>query len=140
MECIFCSILNGESPVSLVFSGDQVTAFMDIQPVNKGHLLVIPNKHTASLAELDPAVGAQIWRTGQRLAMALYQTNLECEGVNFFLADGVAAGQEVFHVHLHVFPRFIGDGFGLRFRPDYHILPPRIELDVIADKIRAALE
>ncbi len=63
-------------------------------------------------------------------------SDLRCEGVNFFLADGVAAGQAVFHVHLHVIPRFEGDGFGLRFGPDYGTRPGRDELDAIAGQLR----
>jgi histidine triad (HIT) family protein len=72
---------------------------------------------------------------GQRLAAALYASDIRCEGVNFFLADGEAAGQEVFHVHLHVLPRFAGDGFGLRFPPDYRVRD-RSELDAVARALR----
>jgi histidine triad (HIT) family protein len=79
-----------------------------------------------------------MFRTAQRLAIALRASGLKCEGVNFFLADGEAAGQEVFHVHLHVIPRHAGDGFGLRFGPEYHNLPTRAELDRIADEVRGA--
>src|SRR5262249_857015 len=65
-------------------------------------------------------------------------SGLKCEGVNFFLADGEAAGQEVFHVHLHVLPRFAGDGFGLRFGPHYANKPKRRELNEIADRKKKA--
>lgn len=140
MDCIFCKILTRQSPVSLVFEDDRAAAFMDIQPVNPGHVLVVPKRHAANLAELDYEDGAHLWRTGQRVAQALYQTGLRCEGVNFFLADGAAAGQEVFHVHLHVFPRFSGDGFGIRLGPDSHKIAPRWQLDADAEKIRAALK
>ncbi len=61
-----------------------------------------------------------------------------CEGVNLFLADGVAAGQEIFHAHLHVFPRFEGDGFGLRHSPKYYSLPERAALEAVASSIRNA--
>jgi histidine triad (HIT) family protein len=73
---------------------------------------------------------------GMRVAAALRTCGVRCEGVNLFLADGEAAGQEVFHVHLHVFPRFAGDGFGLKFSPKYFVLPLRSELDNIAREIR----
>ena len=138
-ECTFCLIRNGELPASTVYEDELVSAFMDIQPVNAGHVLVVPNHHYSNLAALPPAVGERIFRVGQRVAAALYGSGLECEGVNFFLADGEAAGQEVFHVHLHVFPRFDGDGFGLNFHPDYFELPEREELDAAAERIRAAL-
>ena len=104
-------------------------AFMDIQPVTPGHMLVVPRRHAANLAELEPQDGAHIFQVAQQAAAALRASGLRCEGVNLFLADGEAAGQDVFHVHLHVFPRFSGDGFGLRFGPNYAQRPPRSELE-----------
>ena len=65
------------------------------------------------------------------------QSGVRCEGVDLFLADGEAAGQEVFHVHWHIIPRYSGDGFGFRFGPEYENLPPRAELDRVASSIRA---
>jgi histidine triad (HIT) family protein len=65
---------------------------------------------------------------------------VRCEGVNLFLADGAAAGQEVFHVHLHVIPRYAGDGFGFHFNPAYYELPKRPELDQLAKQIRSSLK
>ena len=139
-DCIFCKILSGELPSSIVYQDDRCTALMDIQPVNPGHLLVIPNDHAPHLADLDEQVGGHIFQVGQRLAAALRQSGVRCEGINFFLADGEAAMQEVFHVHLHVFPRYEGDGFGLRFNPDYFTKPERVELDRIAQDIQRALK
>ncbi len=139
MDCIFCDILAGRASVSWVYRDERVAAFMDIQPVNAGHVLVIPNQHAAALAELDVEAGAQMFRVGQRVAQALRQSGLPCEGVNFFLADGEAAGQEVFHVHLHVFPRYAGDGFGLRFGPHYRTVSARADLDANAEKIKQTL-
>ena len=138
-HCIFCDILAGKLPSSPVYQDDVCTAFMDIQPVNPGHVLVIPNRHAASLAELDEETGAQMFRVAQRLAQALRRSGIKCEGVNFFLADGAAAFQEVFHVHLHVFPRYPGDGFGLKFGPSYTHKPDREALDAAALQIKAAL-
>jgi histidine triad (HIT) family protein len=112
---------------------------MDIQPVNPGHVLIIPTRHVSSLAELDEESGAHMFRMAQRIAEAMRRSGLRCEGVNLFLADGEAAGQEVFHVHLHVLPRFTGDGFGLRFGPEYGNRPDRPELDEIAESIRGTL-
>jgi histidine triad (HIT) family protein len=139
-DCIFCKILKGESEVSLVYRDEVCAAFMDIQPVNPGHLLVVPNRHAAYLADLKEEEGAQIFRVAQRLAAALRQSGVKCEGVNFFLADGEAAMQEVFHVHLHVFPRYDGDGFGLKFPSGYFQKPERKELQEVAEQIRNALE
>lgn len=138
-DCVFCAILSGEAPASFVWQDEVSAAFMDIQPVTPGHLLVVPLVHAAYLAELDPATGGLLFQVAQRLAAALRRSGLRCEGVNLFLADGEAAGQEVFHVHLHVLPRFSGDGFGLKFGPDYGKMPPRTELDRVAARIRGAL-
>ena len=139
LPCVFCDIIRGQSPASMVYADDQAIAFMDIQPVLAGHLLVIPRAHAASLADLDPDVGAYLFQVGMKLAAAMRRSTLRCEGINFFLADGVAAGQDVFHVHLHVLPRFQGDGFGFRFPPGYRDRPSRDTLDVQAAQIRAAL-
>jgi len=109
--CIFCAIVAGRAEASLVHEDDTVIAFMDIRPVNPGHVLVIPRDHAAYLADLPEEHGAQMWRVGQRVAAALRRCGLRVEGVNFFLADGAAAFQEVFHTHLHVLPRYRGDGF-----------------------------
>jgi histidine triad (HIT) family protein len=139
-DCIFCKILSGELEVSMIYQDECCSAFMDIQPINPGHALVIPNRHAARLADLDEADGGQMFRLAQRLAAALYKSEVRCEGVDFFLADGEAAGQEVFHVHLHVFPRYVGDGFSVRFGPHYVNKTERRELNEIADRIRDALQ
>jgi histidine triad (HIT) family protein len=78
-------------------------------------------------------------RVAHRITGAVRASGVRCEGVNLFLADGEAAGQEVFHVHLHLFPRYAGDGFGLRFGPHYK-KQPREELDEVARQIREALK
>jgi diadenosine tetraphosphate (Ap4A) HIT family hydrolase len=139
--CIFCKILAGAAPASIVYRDELVTAFMDIQPVTPGHLLVIPNQHSIDLAGVAPETAAHIMRTGQRLAAALRASGLRCEGINLHLADGQAAGQEVWHCHLHVIPRFTGDGFGLKMPPAYRSSrPAREQLDTLADQIRATLK
>jgi len=137
--CIFCKILRGEIPASIIAETDSVLALMDIQPVNPGHVLVIPKAHATYLSHLDAKVGGEIFQLAMQIADGLRRSGLRCEGVNLFLADDVAAGQEVFHVHLHVFPRFEGDGFGLRFGPDYGQHPAREELDRVATSIRDAM-
>jgi histidine triad (HIT) family protein len=140
VNCVFCKLLAGELEVSMIHRDDLCAALMDIQPVNPGHLLVVPCRHAPYLSDLTEEEGAQMFRVAQRLAGALRKTGIKCEGVNFFLADGEAAGQEVFHAHLHVFPRFQGDGFELVLPPDYSERPERKELDEIAAKLKALLE
>lgn len=134
-DCLFCRLLAGEGDVSLVEETQRTVTFMDIQPVVRGHMLVVPRVHAPYLADLDPEDGAAVFESGRRAAAALRASSLVCEGVNLFLADGEAAGQEVFHVHLHVIPRYEGDGFELRMPPDYSIRP-RAELDEAADALR----
>ena len=138
-SCIFCAIIAGDAPASVVYRDDVCLAFMDIQPINAGHLLVVPLAHAADLAALPVETGAQLMRVAQRLAAAVRQSGVRCEGIDLFVADGAAAGQEVFHVHLHVIPRFDGDGFGFIFPPDYANRPPRAELDRVAADVRGQL-
>jgi len=138
-DCLFCRILAGELPGTFVFRDDRCAAFMDIQPVNPGHLLVVPVRHATHLADLDPDDVGRMMQVAQRLAASLRRSGLRCDGVNLFLADGEAAMQEVFHVHLHVLPRYRGDGFGLRFGPDYGAKPPRAELEQAGRRIEQAL-
>jgi histidine triad (HIT) family protein len=135
MSCVFCDIVAGHAPASILFQDERTITFLDHRPVTPGHMLVVPRRHAAFLADLDPEDGAQLFRVGLRGAAALRASSLRCEGVNFHLADGEVAGQEVFHVHLHVLPRFTGDGFGLRFPPDYRIRE-RAELDESATAVR----
>ena len=140
VNCVFCDIVRGAAPASVVYADSRVMAFMDIQPVNMGHLLVVPRVHASYLNELEEETGGWLLQVGMKLAGAMRRSGLRCEGVNLFLADGEAAGQEIFHVHLHVIPRFQGDGFGFRFAPEYYHLPERVELDEAAVDIRRALE
>ena len=137
--CVFCELVARTRPISVIGETADVLAFMDIQPVNPGHALVIPKRHAPYLADLDPALAGQILAMGMRVAEALRRCGVRCEGVNLFLADGEAAGQEIFHAHIHVFPRFAGDGFGLKFSPNYFALPSRADLDDIAKNIRSAM-
>jgi len=136
-DCVFCRVVAGALESSRVYEDEDVLAFMDIQPVTEGHLLVIPKRHAAYLADLDEQLGTSLFRIGQRLAAALRSSGLPCEGVNLFLADGEAAFQEVFHVHLHVFPRTPGDGF--RIAADWRERP-RAELDQAAERVRSGLK
>ncbi len=135
-DCVFCAIVAGQAEASLVHADDGVVAFMDIRPVNPGHILVIPREHASSLADLDEERGIQVWRMAHQIAKALPRSGLRAEGVNLFLADGAAAFQEVFHVHLHVFPRYVGDGFTMQ--ADWG-LRDRAELDANAALVGRAL-
>ena len=139
-SCIFCKIVDGNVPSSNVYEDDVCLAFMDIQPVNPGHVLVIPKEHFEDLNDLPAEIGSHLFQVAQRIVVSVPKTDIKFEGANLFLAHGEAAGQEVFHVHLHVIPRFTGDGFGFTFGPNYIDLPERQELDSIAVQIKQQLE
>ena len=139
-DCIFCEIISGQSEASIVFRDDLVTVFMDIHPVNPGHLLVVPNKHASGIDDVPEAVYARMFIVGRRMARALRQSGLRCEGVNLYLADGAAAGQDVFHSHLHVIPRFQGNPGSFHLQVDSSAAVSRDELDVQAEAIRSSLD
>ncbi len=137
-DCIFCAIVAGAAPASTIPVGPGLTAFMDIRPVTPGHLLVVPNRHAVSLAELTDDERAAMFNAAAPLAERLRSSGLPCDGINLFLADGEAAGQEVFHVHLHVIPRSPGDGFKVDADAWRRTPPTRPELDAQARRIAGA--
>ena len=136
--CIFCGIVGGDLPASAVYEDAVVLAFMDINPVNPGHVLVVPKAHLPNLADMDEATGERLFTIATRMARALRRSDIRCDAVNLFLADGVEAGQEVLHVHLHVIPRFGSDAF--KIEADWSAPPPRQELDDRADRLRQAYD
>jgi len=109
---------------------------MDIRPVNPGHVLVVPHTHAVLFSELDKESIGHMFQVAQQINTALRASGIKCEGVNLFLADGRAAGQEVMHVHLHVIPRYHGDGHHLRFSQAYFARTPPAELKKNAELIR----
>jgi histidine triad (HIT) family protein len=135
-DCIFCNIVAGQSPVSTFYEDDVVLGLMTIGPVNDGHAMIMPKEHAAYLADLDEETGKHLFMISQRTAAAIRASGLQCEGINLFLADGEAAFQEVFHLHMHVFPRYTGDTFKLVADWSYH--PPREKLDEAAQAIENA--
>ena len=135
-DCVFCRILAGELPASFVYRDDRCAAFMDIRPVNIGHLLVIPTRHAASLADIDPSEAADIMKIGHTAAAALRASGVRCEGVNLFLADGAAAMQTVFHVHIHAVPRRHGDKLSIASRA---IVRRSGDLERAAEHVRTGL-
>jgi histidine triad (HIT) family protein len=139
-DCAFCKIVAKQLPANIVFEDGEILAFLDIRPINPGHTLVIPKEHSASLEELDPKLGGRLFQVAGRIAAALRKSGMRCEGINVWLADGKAAFQEVPHIHIHVIPRFEGDGLRLQTGPDYGITPPPEEMQKQATEIRKALK
>lgn len=108
MTCIFCSIIAGNAPAHILFRDDLVIAVLSLD----GHPLIIPTRHIATLADLDDESSAAIMLTAARVACAVRKAT-GCDGINLVLSDGHVAGQDVFHLHLHVVPRWPGDDVSL---------------------------
>lgn len=135
-SCVFCEIVNGECPSSIFYEDDTVLGLMTIGPVNTGHAMIIPKVHAACLKDMDEETGRHLWTITHRTAEAIRQSGVKCEGINLFLADGEAAFQEVSHLHMHVFPRYVGDPF--KMDADWSIKPTRPELNDVAEMIQIA--
>ena len=118
--CIFCAIASGQAEASVVHEDETVMAWMDRYPVTRGHLLVVPRRHAVGLQDLDATTGAHVWSVGRDMARALRRSSLGCQGINLLVCDGAVASQTVFHVHLHVIPRYPGDGLGDPFTVETH--------------------
>jgi histidine triad (HIT) family protein len=137
--CIFCQIVERKLPAHIVYEDDEILAFLDIRPISPGHALVIPKKHVASLAELEAPLDGRLFHIAGKIAAALRISGLRVDGINVWLADGKAAFQEIPHIHIHVIPRFPGDGIRIQAGPDYGKTLPKTELIENANKIREAL-
>ncbi len=137
-NCVFCKIISGEFPSTQIYQDESVIAFLDINPINPGHTLVVPREHSARLESLNPEIGGQMFKVGQQISLALLKSKISCEGINLHLSDGEVAGQEVGHTHLHIIPRFFQDGFGFKTRQG-SVQASREELNKLADLIEANL-
>jgi histidine triad (HIT) family protein len=138
-NCVFCDIVHGQGEANIIHKDDHVTAFLDIHPVNPGHTLVVPNAHAASIQAVPDDVCARMFIVGRDIDAALRQSGLRSDAVNLYLADGRAAGQAVFHTHLHVIPRFLGDSSGLQLHAVVPASPTADELAEQAEKLVSAL-
>jgi len=134
-DCVFCKIVAGQIPSTRVFEDEHTLAFMDLGHVNPGHTLVAVKKHAANLYELDETQATAIARTSRRVAAAIRDA-FKPEGLSVYQANGKAAGQTVFHYHVHLLPRHAGDGMELVWPVKN---PPREKLEEYAAKIRGSL-
>lgn len=134
--CIFCAVAAGQADASLVYEDETVVVFMDLNPVTEGHVLVVPRHHAVGLEDLEGATSAHVWSVGNDVARALRRSDMRCEGINILLCDGEAAFQTVFHFHLHVIPRYTGDGWTIYPRTTQR---ERSLLDSDAQVIRDAI-
>lgn len=111
-QCIFCKIIAGEIPSATVYEDEYFKAILDISPAAKGHVIILPKKHSADLYELDEETAALALRTAQRIVKAMKE-ELGCDGINMLQNNGEAAGQTVFHYHIHLIPRYKNDQLSL---------------------------
>lgn len=134
-NCVFCRIVRGELPASVVYQDDLTIALMDIGSVNPGHMLIVAKPHVENLYGMDEDLAGAMFRTTARAARAAEKT-LAPHGVSVYQANGKAAGQTVFHAHIHVVPRWENDGMALTW-PVRN--PPREELQKMAEQLREAI-
>ena len=135
IDCVFCRIMAGQIPSTRVFEDEHTLAFMDLGQVNPGHVLVAVKEHADNLCALDDAQAAAVARTCVRVSRAI-QNSFKPEGISVYQANGKAAGQTVFHYHVHLLPRHAGDGMELTWPVKN---PPREKLEEYAAKIRESL-
>ncbi|OGG80206.1 hypothetical protein A3A39_02860 [Candidatus Kaiserbacteria bacterium RIFCSPLOWO2_01_FULL_54_13] len=133
-DCVFCKIVRGELPSFKVYEDEDTIAFLDIRPVNAGHTLVAPKKHSHNIFDIAPEDWAATTEAVRKLAIAI-EKGLNADGVNIAMNNREHAGQIIDHPHVHIIPRFKGDGLKL--------MPQRIyqdgEAEASAGKIRAEL-
>jgi len=134
-DCVFCMIRDGKIPSAKVYDDARTLAFMDINPLSRGHCLVAPKAHAATIYEVDLEDFKAVATTAKKIASALKRA-LSPDGLNLLQANGAAAFQSVPHFHLHLIPRWTGDGKGF----DWKVVPGnREEITVTADRIRTML-
>ena len=134
-DCVFCKIMAKQIPATVVHEDEDTLAFMDIGQVNPGHVLVALKKHAENIFALDEAQAAAVFRAAAKVARAI-RGAFEPQGLSVYQANGAAAGQTVFHLHVHLVPRYEGDGMALTWPVKN---PPREKLAEYAQKIKAKL-
>lgn len=139
LHCPFCDLIRGAAEVSICYEDADTLAFMDIQPVNDGHVLVVPRQHYESLSDVPRELGVHLYDVSMRLA-PLIKKVFSAEGLNIVVNSGAAAGQDVFHFHVHIIPRRAGDGFDVPLPFPGSAMPDRTLLDANAARIIAALQ
>lgn len=135
MDTIFSKIISGEIPCEKIYEDENVFAFLDINPVNPGHTLVVPKKWSSGFLDADEETICKLFLIIQKVAKAI-KAATGAEGINIMQNEGAAAGQKVFHLHFHVIPRFSNDGFEHWYGKGYQSEGQKAE---VAEKIRKML-
>ncbi len=136
MDCVFCRMIAGEEPASIVYEDEAVFAAMDIVQPGSHKVLVMPRRHVADIYELGEDEAGALFRTVPAIARGIKRAT-GCSGLNLLQSNGADAGQTVFHLHVHLFPRFSGDGIVFDWPGDF---PARPELDRMAEEIARHLD
>ena len=130
-NCIFCKIANGEIPSATLYEDDQFRVILDLNPAAKGHALVLPKDHYANLFEIPEDVLGQAAGVAKKVGTRLYE-GLHADGFNLVQNNGETAGQTVFHFHMHLIPRYKGDGQHILWKPTE---PTQEELKAVRDSL-----
>lgn len=109
-DCIFCKIANGEISHHKVYENDQVLVFLDLNPVNEGHVLIIPKDHYENIYEIPEDMLNNLIKTAKMMSLVIKKT-MQADGINVYMNNEKAAGQIIYHAHIHIIPRFLNDGF-----------------------------
>lgn len=137
-HCTFCDLIHGAGEVSICYEDGDAIAFMDVQPVNAGHVLVVPRRHLERIEDVPGELAAHLFRVAGRLAPVVKQV-ANAEGLNIVVNSGAAAGQDEPHFHVHVIPRCAGDGFDVPLPFAGSSMPDRTVLDATAVRIMTEL-
>jgi histidine triad (HIT) family protein len=135
--CAFCDLMRGATEVSVCYEDPHAVAFLDIQPVNPGHVLVVARQHFEALHDVPHEIAMHLFDVALRLESVVRQVT-HADGVNIVVNSGAVAGQDVFHHHVHVIPRAPGDGFDIPLPFPGSLVPNRTRLDAMAALIIAA--
>ena len=128
-NCIFCRIIAGEIPSATVYEDEDFKVILDISPAAKGHMVILPKKHAANLFELEEEIASKALLIAKKVAAAVKE-ELNCDGINLLQNNGEAAGQTVFHFHMHIIPRYQGDTVNMTWAKDSYTGDEATELAV----------
>jgi histidine triad (HIT) family protein len=136
--CIFCSIVEGKVPASVVYEDDHILAFMDLHQANPGHVLIIPKVHIETIDQLTPQLTAEVFQVVVILTRAV-QSAFQPDGLTIFQSNGKAAMQEIPHMHVHIMPRYYHDGLLRFYTRGVPEISERKQLDMWAERIKSSL-
>ncbi len=115
-DCIFCKIANGGIPSATIYEDRYFRVILDISPANMGHALILPKEHFDNVYDMDPEIGSKVFVLAGKVAQCLKE-ELQCDGINILQNNEEAAGQTVFHFHMHIIPRYEGDAVQMGWQP-----------------------